>query len=76
MTVTREQVGDAVKYTIDVVAANGNQVSIVETPRYDGNDYPRTGSADADTIALKRLDANTVQETLKKSGKVVQTARQ
>jgi hypothetical protein len=78
LTVTREQVGDAVKYTIEIVAANGNRKTIVETPKYDGKDYARTGIAatDPDTVALKRLDTNTVEETLKKAGKVFQTARQ
>jgi hypothetical protein len=78
LTVTREQVGDAVKHTIEIVAANGDRKTIVETPKYDGKDYPRTGVAatDPDTVALKRLDANTVEETLKKAGRVFQTARQ
>ena len=66
------------KHTIEIVAANGNRKTIVETPKYDGKDYPRTGIAatDPDTVALKHLDANTVEETLKKAGKVFQTARQ
>jgi len=33
------------------------------------------GSPDYDTIALNRVDANTNQATLKKDGKVVQTAK-
>jgi hypothetical protein len=82
-TVTREQVGDAVKYTIEYEDANGIHTTIVETPKFDGKDYPRTvqqypraGAPLPDTIALKRIDADTVEETLKKSGKVIQTARQ
>jgi hypothetical protein len=82
MTVTREQVGDAVKYTIEIELANGNHTTIVEAPKYDGKDYPRivqpprAATQIPDTIALKRIDADTVEETLKKSGKVMQTARQ
>ena len=83
MRVTREQVGDAVKYTIEQEDANGIHRTIVEAPKYDGKDYPRTiqdtprvGPPVPDTIALKRIDADTVEETLKKSDKVVQTARQ
>jgi hypothetical protein len=62
-----------VKYTIEIVEANGNRRTIVETPKYDGKDYPRSGiaEADADTVALKRMDANTVEEIQKKAGKVV-----
>lgn len=79
-TVTIEQAGDGWKWTIDLVDANGNRSTIVETPKFDGKDYPRTGSptppSDADTIALKRIDAYTIEETLKKAGKVVTTLRQ
>jgi hypothetical protein len=81
---TREQVGsDAVKYTIEYEEANGIQTTIVETAKFDGKDYPRmvtqtprAGAPLPDTIALKRIDADTVEETLKMSGKVLQTARQ
>src|SRR5215469_13769884 len=82
-TVTREHVGDVEKNTIEYEDANGIQTTIVETPKFDGKDYPRTvkqypraGAPLPDTIALKRIDADTVEETLKMSGKVVQTARQ
>jgi hypothetical protein len=77
-TVTIEQVGDGVKWAIEQVDANGNRRTVVEAPKFDGKDYPRTGSPtpDADTIALKRIDAYTLEETLKKAGKVVATYRQ
>jgi hypothetical protein len=39
--VNREQIGDAVKYTIEIVEANGNRRTTIETPKYDGKDYPR-----------------------------------
>jgi len=41
--------------------------------QYDGKDVPYTGSPDADTIALTRVDARTINAVLKKNGKVVQT---
>jgi ABC-type xylose transport system substrate-binding protein len=44
------------------------------TAKYDGKDYPVTGSQDFDAISLKRVDAGTAQATLKKGGKVIQTA--
>jgi hypothetical protein len=77
-TVTIEQAGNGWKWTIDQVDANGNRSTIVETPKVDGKDYPGTGSpsVDHDTIAFKRIDAYTVEETLKKAGKVVATLRQ
>jgi hypothetical protein len=39
------------------------------------NDYPITGTPNgADTIAIKRIDANTFEITLKQAGKVVLTS--
>ena len=76
MTVTREQVGDEVKTTVERVEANGNRITIEEKLKYDGKDYPRTGAADVDTISVRRIDANTFEETLKKAGKVVRTGTQ
>jgi hypothetical protein len=43
------------------------------TASYDGKDYPITGSASADTLALKATAKNTVERVDKKGGKVVQT---
>ena len=77
-TVTIEEAGLGVKWAIDQVDANGIHRTVVESPKFDGRDYPRTGSPtpDADTIALKRINAHTLEETLKKAGKVVATYRQ
>ena len=45
--------------------------------KYDGKDYPITGQGPngADALAAKSIDPNTVQATLKKSGKVLFTNR-
>ena len=44
------------------------------TYKYDGKDYPFTGSPDYDTVSAKRVATNTVEITQKKAGKVVGTA--
>jgi hypothetical protein len=79
-TVTVEPAGDGVKWSIEQVDANGNLGTMVETPKFDGKDYPRTGTGSlgggGDTIALKRIDAYTLEETLKKGGEVVATFTQ
>jgi hypothetical protein len=79
-TVTVEPAGDGVKWSIEQVDANRNRGTIVETPKFDEKDYPRTGTGSlggsGDTIALKRIDAYTLEETLKKGGKVVATYKQ
>ena len=43
--------------------------------KYDGKDYPVTGSDTLDAITIKRINDRTSQATLKKSGKLVSTAR-
>ena len=52
------------------VAADGSAVNGKSTFKYDGKDYPISGSADFDTLSLKRIDGNTIESTQKKAGKV------
>jgi hypothetical protein len=44
-------------------------------PKYDVKDYPMKGSTSADSIALKRIDANTWGEVLKKDGKEIMSGQ-
>jgi len=55
------------------VAADGTQSSGQSNYKYDGKDYPITGSADYDTLMVTRIDAYTAKSTQKKAGKVVGT---
>jgi hypothetical protein len=43
--------------------------------RFDGKDYPITGNADVDTIALTRVDEWTFDATMKRRGKVMTNVR-
>jgi hypothetical protein len=74
-TITYEETADGIKRTGQSVDADGNTASFEYTAKYDGKDYPVSGSDAYDTIALKRINDRTVEATLKKSGKVVSTAR-
>jgi hypothetical protein len=56
-----------------MVGADGKEMSMHTTIKYDGKDYPVTGNPDADTVAAKVLDAHTTHFTLKKGGKVAGT---
>jgi hypothetical protein len=51
------------------VAADGSAVNGKSTFKYDGKDYPITGSPDFDVLSLKRIDATTIESTQKKAGK-------
>jgi len=73
-TRTYEVTGADVKYTLKGIDAEGKPTLVQYTAKYDGKDYPVTGSQDFDAIALKRVDAVTAEATLKKGGKVAQTA--
>ena len=57
--------------TLKGVAADGSPMSGQSTFKYDGNDYPITGSRSYDTLSVKRLNGTTVRGTLKKGGKLV-----
>ena len=63
--------GTVMKFT--GVSATGSAVSGGSTYKYDGKDYPVTGSPDWDMLAPKRLNIYTVRVDLKKGGKLVGT---
>jgi hypothetical protein len=65
--------GQEIKATSKGVGADGTPTSGQWTVNYDGKDRPMTGSPDADTLSLKRIDAFTAEFTQKKAGKVVAT---
>ena len=78
-TATIEAAGSGgIKTTNDGVAWDGSRIAFSYTANYDGKDYPITGTgapSGGTTIALKRVDANTFETTIKKVGRVVQTNR-
>jgi hypothetical protein len=74
LTLTYEAVGQGVKVTVKGTDAEGKPIDTHFTTNYDGKDYPVTGNPNWDTTAWKRIDANTLEITRKKAGKVVVTA--
>ena len=69
--VTIEAKGDQTHVTVKGVSATGSPTSSDYSYRFDGKDYPVTGSADYDTMSLTRK-ANVIEGVRKKDGKVVQ----
>ena len=65
--------GNAISATSKGLDADGKPTSGQWTVNYDGLDHPSTGNPEIDTLALKRIDANTAEFTEKKAGKVVVT---
>jgi hypothetical protein len=65
------QTADGTALDQKMVGADGKEMSMHTSIKYDGKDYPMTGNPDADTVAGKVLDAHTTHFTLKKGGKVI-----
>jgi len=65
-TITYEDTADGIKRTGENVLPDGTKTSFEYTAKYDGKDYPVSGSDRYDPIALKRLNDHTVESTLKK----------
>ena len=74
-TLTIEAHDGGIKYTSHGENAEGSPIHIEFTAKYDGQDNPVTGSPDFNSIALKRIDAQTIEATIKKDGMVMGTSR-
>jgi hypothetical protein len=73
MTFTAQENG--VKCVSEGVEADGKRYHAEFAPKYDGKDYPYTGSSSVDSISYTKIDANTVDWVCKKGGKVVGAGR-
>ena len=67
--------GDKVTYSFDGQAADGSEMKYSFTVKYDGQDYPITGTGPfgSDHISLKMINSHMFEGTLKKGDKVVST---
>ena len=73
-TTIMEAAGNGIKVTTKGVDAAGKPTSASYTANFDGKDNPVAGNPDWDMTSIKRVNANTLEFTRKKAGKVVQTA--
>ncbi|MEA3177220.1 MAG: hypothetical protein QOI59_743 [Gammaproteobacteria bacterium] len=71
LTRTYTESAQGLTMKISGVAADGSPISIQSTFKYDGKEYPYTGSPMFDSLSLKRVDGTTVKSVLKRGGKVV-----
>jgi hypothetical protein len=72
---TIEAAGKGIKFTVDLVAADGTANHWGFTANYDGKDYPVTGTSPyGNTAAATRVDARTLRITSKQDGKVMTTS--
>ena len=76
ITSTYEAAGQGYKVSVRNEPASGAVQQYSYTTSLDGKDSPITGNnANADTVAVKRIDANTLELVNKKGGKVTTTQR-
>ena len=70
---TRVYAASADGTTLDqkLVGADGKEMSMHTTIKYDGKDYPVAGNPDGDSVTAKVIDAHTTDFTIKKNGKAV-----
>jgi hypothetical protein len=60
---------------------NGDEVSMSDplgdsyTAKLDGKDYPYKGDPGTTSVSLKKIDANTIEETDKRDGKVISVTK-
>jgi hypothetical protein len=74
-TITYQETADGIKRAGGSVEADGKTTPFEYNAKYDGKDYPVTGQDLYDTITIKRIDDQTAESTLKKSGKAVSQVR-
>jgi hypothetical protein len=70
-TITFTAQDNGIKVVEDFVEADGKAYHIEFAAKYDTKDYAFTGYPEIDTIAIKKIDANTFDDVLKKAGKEV-----
>ena len=73
-TVVYEAAGDSIKVTLDGIGGDGKPTHSEWTGKFDGKDYPSTGSTTDDARAYTKIDDHTLHVVLKKDGKPVATA--
>jgi len=72
-TVVIEAIDGGLKVASTGVNPDGPPGHFEFTAKYDGKDYPMTGTPGANTVVLRRFDPHTIETTRKKNGQLVTT---
>jgi hypothetical protein len=70
-TVTYSTEGDSIKVVIDGTGADGKPIHNEWVGKFDGKDYPVTGTATESARALKQVNERTLEGTTKQGDKVM-----
>ena len=66
---------EGIKATITTIDAEGHTATTEYVAAYDSREHPLTGSADFNAIALKRINPDTAEATLRHGRKLIGMAR-
>ena len=53
----------------EVVNEDGRSMTVTVKAKFDGKDYPVSGSPSADSVAYRRIDSHTLKGVVKKAGR-------
>lgn len=73
LTVVSDENG--IKINAEGIGGDGNPTHVEYSAKFDGKDYTITGIPGAEMVSVKRIDANTMESTIKSAGQVVMTVR-
>jgi hypothetical protein len=73
-TVTFKNMFGNIKATSDGIDGTGKPIHVEWSGKFDGKDYPVTGSPDSDARSYTKVNDRTLHVTVKKNGKVTATA--
>jgi hypothetical protein len=73
LTLKVESDAKGVKIDSEGIDGEGNPTHVQYDAKLDGKDYPVTGLPYGDMVVVKRIDATTIQTTIKKGDKVAMT---
>ena len=62
---------NGIKVKEDVIDSQGQPTKVSYEAKFDGKDYPTTGSPEFDSVSFQRVNSNTLKAQLKKAGKVI-----
>jgi hypothetical protein len=62
---------DRLRVREQIVDDKGQESAVTLEARFDGNDYPVTGSPHADAVAYRRIDQHTISGYIKKASAVL-----
>ncbi len=66
---------NGIKVTAEITDAKGQKTVTTYSGSFDGKDFTVSGSADADTGSMRRINASTTEVANKKAGKATTTLR-